>query len=91
MLAWAAGLGGGILRDVLIGAVPPVGISNWRFIATAIAGSHPHLLLAPTTRTARRFIVVLDAGALALFSVVGTIKGLEYGTTLTAAASSSAS
>ena len=28
---------------------------------------------------------MLDAGALALFSVVGTIKGLEYGTTLTAA------
>ena len=85
MLAWAAGLGGGILRDVLIGAVPPVGISNWRFIATAVAGATLIYFFHPRLERARRFIVVLDAGALALFSVVGTIKGLEYGTTLTAA------
>ena len=85
VLAWAAGLGGGILRDVLIGAVPPVGISNWRFIATAVAGATLIYFFHPRLERARRFIVVLDAGALALFSVVGTIKGLEYGTTLTAA------
>ena len=85
VLAWAAGLGGGILRDVLIGAVPPVGISNWRFIMTAVVGATVIYFFHPRLERARRFIVVLDAGALALFSVVGTIKGLEYGTTLTAA------
>ena len=36
VLGWAAGLGGGLLRDVLIGAVPPVGISDWRLVATAL-------------------------------------------------------
>ena len=30
VLAGAAALGGGILRDVLIGDIPPVGISDWR-------------------------------------------------------------
>jgi len=85
VLAWAAGLGGGMLRDVLIGAVPPVGISNWRFIVTAAAGATLIYFFHPRLERARRFIVVLDAGALALFSVVGTTKGLEYGTTLTAA------
>jgi uncharacterized membrane protein YeiH len=85
VLGWAAGLGGGILRDVLIGAVPPVGISNWRFIVTAVAGATLIYFFHPRLQRARRFIVVLDAGALALFSVVGTTKGLEYGTTLTAA------
>jgi len=85
VLGWAAGLGGGILRDVLIGAVPPVGISNWRFIVTAVAGATLIYFFHPRLERARRFIVVLDAGALALFSVVGTTKGLEYGTTLTAA------
>ena len=34
VLAWAAGLGGGMLRDVLVGAVPPVGI-------VATGGSSP--------------------------------------------------
>ena len=85
VLGWAAGLGGGMLRDVLIGAVPPVGISNWRFIVTAVAGATLIYFFHPRLERARRFIVVLDAGALALFSVVGTTKGLEYGTTLTAA------
>jgi uncharacterized membrane protein YeiH len=85
VLGWAAGLGGGMLRDVLIGAIPPVGISNWRFIVTAVAGATVIYFFHPRLERARRFIVVLDAGALALFSVVGTIKGLEYGTTLTAA------
>ncbi|MEK8228824.1 TRIC cation channel family protein [Oerskovia sp. M15] len=38
VLAWATGLGGGILRDVLIGATPPVGISDWRLVAAALVG-----------------------------------------------------
>ena len=39
VLAGAAALGGGVFRDVLIGAVPPVGLSDWRLIAAAcVAG-----------------------------------------------------
>lgn len=85
VLAWATGLGGGILRDVLIGAVPPVGISEWELVATAVAGGMVMYFFHPRLERARRFIVVLDAGALAVFTVVGTVKGLEYGTTAIAA------
>ena len=85
VLAWAAGLGGGVLRDVLIGAVPPVGISDLRLMAAALAGGLVMYFGHPRLERARRFIVVMDAGALALFSVVGTVKGLEYGTTAVAA------
>jgi len=84
-LAWAAGLGGGLLRDVLIGAVPPVGISDWRFVTTAVLGGLVMYFFHPRLERARRSIVLLDAGALALFTVVGAIKGLEHGTTLIAA------
>uniref|UniRef100_UPI0037C05BD9 trimeric intracellular cation channel family protein n=1 Tax=Cellulomonas palmilytica TaxID=2608402 RepID=UPI0037C05BD9 len=85
VLGWAAGLGGGMLRDVLIGAVPPVGISDWRLITTAVLGAFVMYFFHPRLQRARRFIVVLDAGALAVFTVVGTVKGLEYGTTAVAA------
>ncbi|HEY0186038.1 MAG TPA: TRIC cation channel family protein [Cellulomonas sp.] len=85
VLAWAAGLGGGILRDVLIGAIPPVGISQWEFIGTACAAGLVTWALHPRLGRARRFILVLDAGALALFTVVGAIKALEYGVGATAA------
>ncbi|MFC0643735.1 trimeric intracellular cation channel family protein [Cellulomonas phragmiteti] len=85
VLAWAAGLGGGVLRDVLIGAVPPVGISDGRLMAAALVGGLVMYFGHPRLERARRMIVVLDAGALALFSVVGTVKGLEYGATPLAA------
>ena len=81
VLGWAAGLGGGMLRDVLIGAVPPVGIADWRLITTAVLGAFLMYFFHPRLERARRVIVVLDAGALAVFTVVGTVKGLEYGTT----------
>jgi uncharacterized membrane protein YeiH len=79
VLAWAAGLGGGVLRDVLIGATPPVGISDWRLIAAACLGGVVMYLFHPRLERARRMIAVLDAGALALFTVAGTIKGAELG------------
>ncbi|WP_448629294.1 trimeric intracellular cation channel family protein [Cellulomonas soli] len=79
VLAWAAGLGGGLLRDVFLGAVPPVGISDWRLIGTAAVAGLTMYFFHPSLVRARRAIVVLDAGALALFTVVGTVKGLEYG------------
>ncbi|WP_265521394.1 trimeric intracellular cation channel family protein [Oerskovia flava] len=79
VLAWAAGLGGGMLRDVLIGAVPPVGISDWRLVATAVLAGLVIFFFHPRLERMRRTIIVLDAGALALFVLVGTVKGLELG------------
>ncbi|MBD5787682.1 TRIC cation channel family protein [Cellulosimicrobium terreum] len=78
VLAWAAGLGGGLLRDVLIGAIPPVGISDWRLVAAAGAAGLITFFWHPRLERLRRSIIVLDAGALALFVLSGTMKGLEY-------------
>src|SRR5690242_1655765 len=36
VLAFAAGNAGGITRDLLIGAVPPAAIANWRYIGVSI-------------------------------------------------------
>ncbi|MGH9565854.1 MAG: trimeric intracellular cation channel family protein, partial [Candidatus Angelobacter sp.] len=35
-LSFAAGNSGGIARDVMIGAVPPAAISDWRYVAVSI-------------------------------------------------------
>ncbi len=77
VLAWITGLGGGILRDVLIGDLPPVGISSWRLVATALAAGVVIFVLHPRLERMRRAIVVLDAGALALFVLQGTSKALD--------------
>ena len=36
VLSYAAGNAGGIARDLLIGAVPPAAISDWRYLAVSL-------------------------------------------------------
>lgn len=38
VLAFATALGGGIVRDVLIGDVPPASLKDWHYSAVAFAG-----------------------------------------------------
>jgi uncharacterized membrane protein YeiH len=79
VLAWVTGLGGGILRDVLIGDTPPVGISSWKLVTAAIAAGVIIFFFHPGLERMRRSILVLDAAALALFVLQGTTKSLDLG------------
>ena len=81
MLAAAAGLGGGILRDVLIGAVPPVGVADWRLLTAAASAGLLTFFFHPRVSRIARVVVLLDAAGLGLFAIAGTLKALELGTT----------
>ena len=81
VLAAAAGLGGGVLRDVLIGAVPPVGISDWRLVGAACAAGLITFFFHPRLSRIQRVVLVLDAAGLGLFVVAGALKALQLGTT----------
>lgn len=72
-------IGGGIIRDVIIGSVPPATFSDWRYLAVAAAGSL--LAFALGTRLDRwtGAITVLDAAGLSLFAVTGASKALDLG------------
>lgn len=37
VLAGTTGLGGGFLRDVLIGATPPASLADWRYLMVPVA------------------------------------------------------
>lgn len=84
VLAWATGLGGGVVRDVLIGVHPPVGIASWWYVATALLAGVAVLLFHPRVSANRRAVVVLDAGALGIFVLLGTMKALGAGAGVTA-------
>jgi uncharacterized membrane protein YeiH len=77
VLAFATALGGGIIRDVLLGATPPNALRDWRYPAIAFAGAaivfffHHFVQEIPA-----QCIMVLDAAGLALFAVSGTEKAL---------------
>jgi uncharacterized membrane protein YeiH len=79
VLAIATALGGGILRDVLIGAVPPAGIQNWRYLIAILAAIVAGYLWYPRVKRWFHIVLVFDAVGLSIVSVVGTQKALNYG------------
>ncbi|MBC7631363.1 MAG: trimeric intracellular cation channel family protein [Flavobacterium sp.] len=79
VLALVTGLGGGVLRDVLIGAVPPAALDDWRYLAVPAATSVAVFVFHPTFGRMERQIMVLDAVGLALFCVTGAVKADEAG------------
>src|SRR3984957_7910156 len=79
VLAFATALAGGIFRDLLIGAVPPASLRDWRYPATAFVGAAAVFFLHHFLRKIPLPVMIdLDALALALFAVAGTEKALEY-------------
>ncbi len=79
VLAWLTGLGGGMVRDVIIGAVPPVGISDWRLMLTAAVAGLVTFVLHPGLGRISRWVRVLDAVGLSVFAVGGSMKALQFG------------
>ena len=76
VLAFAAGNSGGIARDVMIGAVPPAAIKDWRYIAVSMLAG---LMTFYWYRIINRLsspVLVFDAAGLALFAVAGAGKAL---------------
>ena len=78
-VGFAAALGGGILRDLVIGAVPPLAFADWRYVITAVLASIAIFWLHPQLSRLRRTVLVLDAAGLGLFTVTGTLKALDAG------------
>ena len=79
VLAFATALGGGIIRDLLIGAVPPNSRRDWRYSAVVFTGAAIVFFLHRFVRgIPNEVMIVLDAAGLALFAVAGTQKALIY-------------
>lgn len=72
-------LGGGVLRDVLLGALPPATFSDWRYLLVAMAGGLLAFALGAWLDRLATPILVLDAAGLSLFAVTGASKALDYG------------
>src|SRR5512145_943647 len=79
VLSFAVGTCGGIARDVLIGAVPPRGIADWRYVAVCAAAGLVTFYWHAFVDRMRSPVLLLDAAGLALFAVVGTTKALTHG------------
>jgi uncharacterized membrane protein YeiH len=72
-------VGGGIIRDVLLGALPPATFVDWRYLAVAAGGGLIAFLFSRWLTRFASLIDVLDAAGLSLFAVAGAGKALELG------------
>jgi uncharacterized membrane protein YeiH len=78
-MAMVSGLGGGIIRDILLGALPPATFSDWRYLAVAVGGGLAAFTLSRPLARLATVITVLDAAGLGLFAVTGASKSLALG------------
>lgn len=79
VLAFVTATSGGILRDLLLGAVPPASIASWHALAISTAAG---LLVFFSQQTVTRLasaVLFFDAVGLGVFAVTGTYKALAFG------------
>lgn len=79
VLAMATGLGGGVIRDVLIGAVPPPALDDWRYLAVPAVAGLVTFSWHPTLGRLEGVVNVFDAAGLGMFCVAGALKAHQYG------------
>ncbi len=79
VLAEATALGGGLIRDVIIGAVPPAAFENRGYFLTPLFAALVVFFLHPEVARINNAVQTLDALGLGLFCVTGTAKAHDYG------------
>lgn len=72
-------LGGGVVRDVLLGRLPPEGLADWRYLALALIASALVFVIHRPLAKVVSLVAVLDAAGLSLFCVTGTLTSLAHG------------
>src|SRR5690242_17793171 len=79
VLAGATGLGGGFLRDVLIGATPPRSLQDWRYLLVPALAGVLTFLFHPALGRMERLVDIFDAAGLGLFCVTGAAAAMNHG------------
>ncbi|MFI0779245.1 trimeric intracellular cation channel family protein [Streptomyces sp. NPDC021212] len=83
VLAEATALGGGVFRDLVIGAVPPAAFVDLGYFFTPLVATVLVFFLHPQVERITRAVGVFDAAGLGLFCVEGTVKAHQHGLGLT--------
>ena len=79
VLSFAAANSGGITRDILIGAVPPGAVNDWRYLGVSLFAGVITFYFSPLIVRMSNPVLLFDAAGLALFACSGASKALAYG------------
>ncbi len=78
-LASATAIGGGFIRDALLGAFPVAALDDWRYLVAPTITGLVVFYIHPAIAKLSRILLIVDAAGLGLFAVAGTHKALENG------------
>jgi uncharacterized membrane protein YeiH len=78
VLAFVAGNSGGIARDLMIGALPPAAIKDWRYVAVSMLAGLITFFWYRTINRLSSPVLIFDAAGLAFFAVAGAGKALAF-------------
>ena len=72
-------LGGGVIRDVMLGVHPPAALLHWPFLTVAAVASLAVFWWQPQVARLRRAMLLADAVGLGVFVTSGTATALALG------------
>lgn len=78
-LAFTVACGGGIIRDLCIGAIPPAGLTSWPYLAIALLAAALTIGLNRIVQKLKRPVLLFDSIGLSLFAVTGAQKAMAFG------------
>lgn len=76
-LGMITALGGGVIRDMFLGSLPPATFEDWRYLAVAATGSAVASVFGRGLDRLGTPILVMDAAGLSLFAVSGALKAMS--------------
>ncbi|WP_412067474.1 trimeric intracellular cation channel family protein [Rubrivirga sp. IMCC43871] len=79
VLAVLTGVGGGLIRDVLLGDTPPASFRDERYLFVCLAGAVAVIVAARPIAARWNRVMIADALGLGLFAAIGALKGAEHG------------
>jgi uncharacterized membrane protein YeiH len=79
VLSFAAAIAGGLMRDVLIGSIPPAAISDIRYIFVPVFAGLVMFWAPRIMDRLQHAVMLFDAAGLSFFVISGTYKALSFG------------
>ena len=78
VLSFVAATAGGIVRDVLIGAIPPAAIQDWRYITLSLVSGFVTFYWSSLIVKMKSPVQIFDALGLGLFAISGAGKAIAF-------------